>query len=139
MFNRRGDEPLNGLKYLLFIKEIPLKTVANQLSVTPQLIASWSNGIQRIPAHQLEKLSQIFQVHPELIRKELTLDDKIKIECQLDDQLTTDSLSELSGVYAAYKVLQKQLKESEQRIGYFQLQNQQLRHQLEEIRSMMSV
>lgn len=139
MFNRRGDEPLNGLKYLLFIKEIPLKTVANQLSVTPQLIASWSNGIQRIPAHQLEKLSQFFQVQPELIRKELTLDDKIKIECQLDDQLTTDSLSELSGVYAAYKVLQKQLKESEQRIGYFQLQNQQLRHQLEEIRSMMSV
>lgn len=139
MFNRRGDEPLNGLKYLLFIKEIPLKTVANQLSVTPQLIASWSNGIQRIPAHQLEKLSQFFQVQPELIRKELTLDDKIKIECQLDDQLTIDSLSELSGVYAAYKVLQKQLKESEQRIGYFQLQNQQLRHQLEEIRSMMSV
>lgn len=139
MFNRRDDEPLNGLKYLLFIKEIPLKTVANQLSVTPQLIASWSNGIQRIPAHQLEKLSQFFQVQPELIRKELTLDDKIKIECQLDDQLTTDSLSELSGVYAAYKVLQKQLKESEQRIGYFQLQNQQLRHQLEEIRSMMSV
>lgn len=113
--------------------------MANQLSVTPQLIASWSNGIQRIPAHQLEKLSQFFQVQPELIRKELTLDDKIKIECQLDDQLTTDSLSELSGVYAAYKVLQKQLKESEQRIGYFQLQNQQLRHQLEEIRSMMSV
>lgn len=139
MFNRRGDESLNGLKYLLFIKEIPLKTVANQLSVTPQLIASWSNGIQRIPAHQLEKLSQFFQVQPELIRKELTLDDKIKIECQLDDQLTIDSLSELSGVYAAYKVLQKQLKESEQRIGYFQLQNQQLRHQLEEIRSMMSV
>lgn len=139
MFNRRDDEPLNGLKYLLFIKEIPLKTVANQLSVTPQLIASWSNGIQRIPAHQLEKLSQFFQVQPELIRKELTLDDKIKIECQLDDQLTIDSLSELSGVYAAYKVLQKQLKESEQRIGYFQLQNQQLRHQLEEIRSMMSV
>lgn len=129
---------MNGLKYLLFVKEMPLKEVAKHLNVTPQLIASWSNGVQRIPASQLQALSTFFQVEAELIRKELTLNDKIMIECQLESAVLTENLCEVSSLYVTVKSLQKQLKESEQRIGYYQIQNQQLRRQLEDVRSVLN-
>lgn len=125
---------MNGLKYLLFVKEMPLKEVAKHLNVTPQLIASWSNGVQRIPVHQLQALSEFFQVEAELIRKELTLNDKILIECQLESDVRKEKLSETAALYVSVKALQKQLKQAEQRVGYYQIQNQQLRRQLEDVR-----
>ena len=129
---------MNGLKYLLFVKEMPLKEVAKQLNVTPQLIASWSNGVQRIPVNQLQALSDFFHVEAELIRKELSLTDKIMIECQLESDALKENLSEMATLYASFKSLQKQLKESEQRVGYYQLQNRQLRCQLEDVRSALN-
>lgn len=114
---------------------MPLKEVAKHLDVTPQLIASWSNGVQRIPVKQLSVLSDFFQVDADLIRKELTVSDKVLIECQLEAQSLDNNLSDQASLYLAFKSLQKQFKESEQRVGYYQIQNQQLRRQLEDVRS----
>lgn len=126
---------MNGLKYLLFVKEMPLKEVAKHLQVTPQLIAAWSNGVQRIPTGKLCALSEFFQVDTSLIGKELTLNDKILIECQLESKALEQELGDVATLYTQLKSLQKQLKDYEHRVGSYQLQNQQLRHQLDEMRT----
>lgn len=129
---------MNGLKYLLFVKEMPLKEVAKHLGVTPQLIASWSNGAQNIPDRQLSALSDFFKVEEMLIRKELSLNDKIMIERQLESTRSTTDLNEISALYVELKSLQQRLKETEQRVGSYQLQNQQLRKQLSEVQAVLN-
>ena len=74
---------MNGLKYILFVKELSLKEVADQVGVVPQLIAAWSNGVRKIPEHHIRTLSSYLRVEPDLIVKDLLLEDKIKIEMQL--------------------------------------------------------
>ena len=73
---------MNGLKYVLFIKELSLKEVADKLHVTPQAVASWSNGSRKIPTDHLETLSHFLKVDGSLLQKDVLLEDKIKLEIQ---------------------------------------------------------
>lgn len=75
-----------GLKYIMFITETPLKEIAAELNVTPQFVASWNKGTRRINNKYKEELSKYFKVDKQYISKELTLEDKINIELQLNNK-----------------------------------------------------
>lgn len=77
---------MNGLKYVLLMKDIPFKTLAAELSVSPQLITAWCQGKKTIPPHYFKTLSDCLGVEARLLNKDLTLNDKIQIESQLNPE-----------------------------------------------------
>lgn len=83
---------MNGLKYVLLMNEIPLKEIASELHVSPQLVTAWCQNKKPIAKTYLGILGEKFGVDAHLLPKELTLIDKIHIESQLhpDDAFAFD-------------------------------------------------
>ena len=75
---------MNGLKYILFVKDISLNELSEALNISAQSINLWSNQRRSIPKQHLETLASYFKVDADLIEKELCLRDKIDIEMQLN-------------------------------------------------------
>lgn len=98
---------MNGLKYVLFIKEYSLQEVANHLGVTAQGLASWSNGTKKIPAKRLVELSEFFGVDADLLQKTIRLEDRIEIERQLSQGEASFEVGEELGLYLQYQALQE--------------------------------
>lgn len=98
---------MNGLKYVLFIKEYSLQEVANHLGVTAQGLASWSNGTKKIPAKRLVELSEFFGVDADLLQKIIRLEDRIEIERQLSQGEASFEVGEELGLYLQYQALQE--------------------------------
>ena len=68
-----------GLEFIVRLKEMEFKDIAEMLEITPQTVSSWINGKRKIPKSRKNQLSQIFDVESELIDRELTEDDKLRI------------------------------------------------------------
>lgn len=75
-----------GLKYIMFITDTSLKDIANELNVTPQLIAAWNKGTRNIGYEHKIILSKYFNLEEKYFSKELTLEDKINIELKLENK-----------------------------------------------------
>lgn len=73
-----------GLKYIAFVTETQLKEIASNVNVSPQAVGDWMKGKKPIANKHIPVLSRLFGVSEEYISKELTLQDKVDIELQLN-------------------------------------------------------
>lgn len=128
-----------GLKYILFVKELSLKEIANHCCVTTQLVTLWCSGSRRIPENHLENLSAYFKIEPDLIKKDLTFEDKIKIEMQLgmpgthqcQDLDTIELYKRHEALKRRYAHLLTVLKETDE-------ENKQLKQTIKDIQNLFS-
>lgn len=125
---------MNGLKYVLFVKELSLKEVAKELHVTPQAIAAWSNGSRNIPVDHLEKLAHFLKVDGSLLQKDLLLEDKIKLEIQCNLP-GTDQYQEIEAInlYHRHEVLKKRYQALLETLRRTDQENQELKKGLQAI------
>lgn len=74
---------MNGLKYVMFVKEIPLKELSYKMGVSPAAINDWSNQRKPIPQNRKEQLSQLLGVASTYLDKEMSIKYKLEIELQI--------------------------------------------------------
>jgi hypothetical protein len=83
---------MNGLKYTLFVQELPLKWVAGVLKVSVSAVNDWASGRKPIPDKRKEALSGLLGVSSGYLDKPLGIEDKLEIELQLN-RMDRDELS----------------------------------------------
>ena len=102
---------MNGLKYILFVKDISLNELSEALGISAQSINLWSNQRRSIPKQHLETLANYFKVDADLIEKELCLRDKIDIEMQLNSpKMKVDPNSMMVDIGSANLAMYHQLE-----------------------------
>lgn len=84
---------MNGLKFISFTTNTPLKEVAKLLGVTPQAVNDWVQGRKEIPQKRLSVLADYFGFSEKLLKSELSIKDKIDIEVQLQAEKKTPNES----------------------------------------------
>lgn len=125
---------MNGLKYALFVKGLSLKEVAAELKIVPQSMTYWVNGTRPIPSDQLHRLAQFLKVEATLLTKEVLLEDKIKIEVQLNlPGVQSYETLETLDLYHRHEQLKRRYKELLGFMNQTDRENKELKARLAQI------
>lgn len=126
---------VNGLKYIISMKELSLKEVAQEVQVTSQLVAAWASGTRKIPLNHAQTLSKVFNVDAGYIMKEeLLLNDKVQIEIQMNtNNLSSEALNEQIDLYDRYEELKQHYDKRLEEIEKLEAENKALRETLKVI------
>lgn len=131
---------MNGLKYVLFMKEMTGKELANQLHVSQQLVASWCNGSRTIADHYLEPLGDILRVEPQLLKKELLLEDKMTLDLQLGlGGIQSEQLLEVAEVYKRHETLKQRYLNILNQLYTLEAKNRSLEHVIQQMRELLKI
>lgn len=74
---------MNGLRYVMFVKEVSLKELSSEMGISQAAINDWSNQRKPIPPNRKEQLSQLLGVAETYLDKEINIKDKLEIELQI--------------------------------------------------------
>ncbi|WAH37027.1 helix-turn-helix domain-containing protein [Alicyclobacillus dauci] len=80
--NQRKVKRMGQLGLAFITKEfgVQIKTVAEELGISPEAVHSWLSGKRKIPSKRLEQLSEIFKLDPRYFQKELEPHEELEIQ-----------------------------------------------------------
>lgn len=79
-----------GLEFIVKIKRLEYKDIANYLDISPQSVSDWIKGKRKVPLKRAIQLSEYFNISDELIGKELSEDEKLKLHYDLSEDITME-------------------------------------------------
>ncbi len=74
-----------GLELIVKLKKMEFKEVAKYLDISPQSVSDWIKGKRKVPDKRAHQLSKLFNINENLIGKELTEEEKLKIHYKISD------------------------------------------------------
>ncbi|WP_297132681.1 GmrSD restriction endonuclease domain-containing protein [Terrisporobacter sp.] len=74
-----------GLEFIVKMKNIEYKDIANYLGISSQAVSDWVKGKRKIPDNRSEQLSKYLGIDKELIYKDLSEDEKLKLHYKLSE------------------------------------------------------
>lgn len=75
-----------GLEFITKMQQIEYKDIAKYLDISPQTVSDWIKGKRKVPKARAKQLSELFNVNEELIGKELTEEEQLKIHYKLSQK-----------------------------------------------------
>lgn len=123
---------MNGLKYIISMKELSLKEVAQEVGVTSQLVASWASGARKIPLNHAQTLSAYFKVSADhIMKEELCLNDKVQIEIQMSvGEQFPEVLMEQINLHHNYEKLEERYRSCLEEVKRLESENKALKETL---------
>ncbi|WP_280149094.1 GmrSD restriction endonuclease domain-containing protein [Bacillus safensis] len=83
-----------GLEYVVKLKNMEFKDVANYLGISPQTVSDWINGRRRVPPRRAEQLSVFLGVDARLLAKKLDNEDRLRIQYLLGNFVNSRQIRE---------------------------------------------
>lgn len=74
-----------GLEFIVKMRNIEYKEIANYLGISSQSVSDWIKGKRKIPDNRSEQLSNFFGIDKDLICRDLSEDERLKLHYKLSE------------------------------------------------------